>query len=147
MHPVEAERFQQVEMEVGEVGDLVEPGRIVRLAETGMLRRETAKRSANSSRNAIQPVCPPAPCRKTTGALPRGRLGTAAEQPDRRAGDRYRLDTIRHLRRQSRVRPTCRKVRLRQTSDRAATSASISASLCSGVGVRRSRSVPRGTVG
>ena len=40
MHPIEAERLQQVEVEIGEVGDLVEPGRVVRLAETGMLRRE-----------------------------------------------------------------------------------------------------------
>ena len=42
---------------------------------------------------------------------------------------------------------TLRKVRLCQTSESAATSVSTSASLCSGVGVRRSRSVPRGTVG
>ena len=40
-----------------------------------------------------------------------------------------------------------RRVRRVQTSLRAATSASMSASLCNGEGVRRSRSVPRGTVG
>ena len=42
---------------------------------------------------------------------------------------------------------TLRNVRLCQTSDSAATSASMSSSLCSGVGVSRSRSVPRATVG
>ena len=38
-----------------------------------------------------------------------------------------------------------RRVRRPQTSVRAATSASMSASLCNGDGVRRSRSAPRGT--
>ena len=66
-----------------------------------------------------------------------GGVGASLERgpPGPRANERYSAAARRP------------KPRLCQTSCRAATSRAMSSSLCSGVGVSRSRSVPRGTVG
>jgi len=40
MHPIEPQRLQQIEIEIGEIVDPIEPGRIIRLTEAGMLRGE-----------------------------------------------------------------------------------------------------------
>lgn len=39
MHLLETERLQKIEIEIREIADAIEPGRVVRLAKAGMLRR------------------------------------------------------------------------------------------------------------
>ena len=43
MHPLEIQRLQEIEVEIGEIGNVIEPGRVVRLAKTRMLRSEYRK--------------------------------------------------------------------------------------------------------
>ena len=101
------------------------------------------------SRRGARPRLSHRLCQPAVGARPE-------QDPRRQSRARFRRDRrqLYRPRRQARLltdaadRQAARgNVSRSHTSARPATSASMSASLCSGVGVRRSRSLPRGTVG
>jgi hypothetical protein len=95
MHPLELQRLQEIEIEIGEIVDAIEPGRVVRLAKTGMLRGEhrEALRQLLEKRH---------PAGMAAGAMQKHQRRrasfrrSAAQQPDRCAGDGDHLGRVRH---------------------------------------------------
>jgi len=92
--PVETEGVKEIEVEIGEITDLIEPGRVVGAAEAGMLRgvnREIARQLVEKRHPAGMPA----------GAVQedeRRRSVTATpQQANLRAGHCYELFDPRHL--------------------------------------------------
>jgi hypothetical protein len=91
MHPVETQRLQQIEIETGEVGNVIEPGRVVGSAKARMLRGEHRK----TLRQLFEK---PHPAGMPAGAVQEhdGPSRSAAQQPDRRAVHRDHFRAVRH---------------------------------------------------
>jgi hypothetical protein len=95
MHPLQAKRFQEIEIEIDEIVDAIEPGWIIRLAKAGMLRGEHRE----TLRQFLQKRHPAGMAAGAVQKHQRRRAshgGSTTQQPDRRAGDGDHLGRVRH---------------------------------------------------
>jgi len=96
MHALQIQRLQEIEIEIGEVVDAIEPGRVVRLAKAGMLRgidRETLRQFLEKP----HPAGMPAGAVQEHQRLRIGCRRAAAQHPDRRTIDRDHFRAVRHI--------------------------------------------------
>ena len=91
MHPFQIQCLQQIEIEIGEIGNVIEPGRVVRLTKAGMLW--------SKHREALRQLFEkPHPASVPASAVQEndGRSRSAAQQPDRRPVHRDHFRAVRH---------------------------------------------------
>jgi hypothetical protein len=95
MHPLETERLQEIEIEIREIADAIEPGRVVRLAKAGMLRRVNRK-ALRQFFEERHPAGMPAGAVQKDERLRIASLGAAAQHADVGTVNCHDFRAVRH---------------------------------------------------